>query len=282
MEATSQSGPGLVAADPEQVAHRISRGCHPVPVLPSKRKGFRGGVLRHVRPKRCPERQPQTWFRQPDKIREFIRHHRFESHFPSVGGSYSRRIKRMTGKIGPQVAMSVPALFRGALQYEADEVGGVAGDVAVVARVEAPSVVVTDQKTLRSLPAVASPQAGRLRHENGAIHVDADGELRPSDCLKSLACVLSSKRQELLVVHDQRLGLHQAATTSTILPLTRLQRPPLGYRPIRRNNRRPVGTYLRGPSRLLRVFGMCGIGGWDGPHHQRKMWGAGRKMHGTV
>src|SRR5688500_12558069 len=83
-------------------------------------------------------------------------------------------------------------------------IGGVAGDVGVVAGAEATDLVVTDQEALRGLAAVALPIAGGGGREEGAIEVNADGEGLPRDCFEGLALKATREVQELLVRHSPR------------------------------------------------------------------------------
>src|SRR5688500_1862773 len=83
-------------------------------------------------------------------------------------------------------------------------IGGVAGDVGVVAGAEATDLVVTDQEALRGLAAVALAIAGGGGREEGAIEVYADGEGLPRDCFEGLALKATREVQELLVRHSPR------------------------------------------------------------------------------
>src|SRR5688500_1453656 len=83
-------------------------------------------------------------------------------------------------------------------------IGGVAGDVGVVAGAQATDFVVTAQEALRRLPAVALAVAGGGGREGGAIEVYADGERLSRDRVKGPALKATREVQELLVRHSPR------------------------------------------------------------------------------
>lgn len=87
------------------------------------------------------------------------------------------------------------------MEYESNEIGSVASQIAVVAGPQAPGGIESLQEPLRSFATIAPTEAGRNRGEHRRAHIPARGEIRSADCLDRLTSVSLNELHQLRVGH---------------------------------------------------------------------------------